>query len=93
MTVEKLGRRVLLISGFGLMALSFGILTISLTFQDRAPWVPYISIACILGVIIAFCIGPGWLGNLWLPSVRCNLPGRRPLYLFCVARDQEQDIQ
>ncbi|XP_069833509.1 solute carrier family 2, facilitated glucose transporter member 9-like isoform X2 [Dendropsophus ebraccatus] len=59
MTVEKLGRRVLLIGGFGLMTLFFGILTISLTFQDRAPWVPYISIACILGVIASFCIGPG----------------------------------
>ncbi|KAM3938684.1 solute carrier family 2, facilitated glucose transporter member 9 isoform 1-T1 [Leptodactylus fuscus] len=59
MTVEKLGRRILLIGGFGLMAVFFGILTISLTFQDRAPWVPYISIVCILSVIASFCIGPG----------------------------------
>ncbi|XP_073430579.1 solute carrier family 2, facilitated glucose transporter member 9 isoform X2 [Dendrobates tinctorius] len=59
MTVEKLGRRVLLIGGFGLMTTFFGILTISLTFQDRASWVPYISIFCILGVIASFCIGPG----------------------------------
>ncbi|XP_069600947.1 solute carrier family 2, facilitated glucose transporter member 9 isoform X2 [Ranitomeya imitator] len=59
MTVEKLGRRVLLIGGFGLMTMFFGILTISLTFQDRASWVPYISIVCILGVIASFCIGPG----------------------------------
>ncbi|KAM4054181.1 solute carrier family 2, facilitated glucose transporter member 9 isoform 2-T2 [Anomaloglossus baeobatrachus] len=59
MTVEKLGRRVLLIGGFGLMTVFFGILTISLTFQDRASWVPYISIVCILGVIASFCIGPG----------------------------------
>ncbi|XP_056411121.1 solute carrier family 2, facilitated glucose transporter member 9 [Hyla sarda] len=59
MTVEKLGRRVLLIGGFGLMTIFFGILTISLTFQDRAPWIPYISIVCILGVIASFCIGPG----------------------------------
>ncbi|XP_073466224.1 solute carrier family 2, facilitated glucose transporter member 9 isoform X1 [Aquarana catesbeiana] len=58
-TIEKLGRRVLLIGGFGLMTLFFGILTVSLTFQDRASWVPYISIVCILGVIASFCIGPG----------------------------------
>ncbi|XP_071982179.1 solute carrier family 2, facilitated glucose transporter member 9 [Engystomops pustulosus] len=59
MTIEKLGRRVLLIGGFTLMTVFFGILTVSLTFQDRAPWVPYISIVCILGVIASFCIGPG----------------------------------
>ncbi|XP_053314251.1 solute carrier family 2, facilitated glucose transporter member 9 isoform X2 [Spea bombifrons] len=58
-TIEKLGRRVLLIGGFGLMTLFFGILTLSLTFQDYASWVPYISIVCILGVIASFCIGPG----------------------------------
>ncbi|KAM4807636.1 solute carrier family 2, facilitated glucose transporter member 9 [Rhinophrynus dorsalis] len=58
-TIEKLGRRVLLIGGFVLMTLFFGILTVSLTFQDRAPWVPYISIVCILSVIASFCIGPG----------------------------------
>ncbi|XP_066429376.1 solute carrier family 2, facilitated glucose transporter member 9 isoform X2 [Eleutherodactylus coqui] len=59
MTIEKLGRRVLLIGGFGLMTLFFSILTVSLALQDRAPWVPYISIICILGVIASFCIGPG----------------------------------
>ncbi|XP_075050765.1 solute carrier family 2, facilitated glucose transporter member 9 isoform X2 [Mixophyes fleayi] len=59
MTVEKLGRRILLIGGFGLMALFFGILTLLLTFQDQASWLPYLSIVCILAVIAAFCIGPG----------------------------------
>ncbi|CAN2388560.1 carbohydrate transport, partial [Pristimantis euphronides] len=59
MTVEKLGRRILLIGGFGLMTLFFAILTVSLIYQDRAPWVPYISIVCILAVIASFCIGPG----------------------------------
>ncbi|XP_018409753.1 PREDICTED: solute carrier family 2, facilitated glucose transporter member 9 [Nanorana parkeri] len=58
-TIEKLGRRILLIGGFGLMTLFFSILTISLTFQDSASWLPYISIVSILGVIASFCIGPG----------------------------------
>lgn len=34
-TIEKLGRRLLLIGGFGLMTLFFGILTVSLTFQVK----------------------------------------------------------
>lgn len=27
--------------------------------QDRAPWVPYLSIVCILAIIASFCSGPG----------------------------------
>ncbi|XP_036777010.2 solute carrier family 2, facilitated glucose transporter member 9 isoform X1 [Manis pentadactyla] len=59
LVIERLGRRPLLIGGFGLMTLFFGILTITLTLQDQAPWIPYLSILCILAVIASFCSGPG----------------------------------
>ncbi|XP_073093944.1 solute carrier family 2, facilitated glucose transporter member 9 isoform X5 [Manis javanica] len=59
LVIERLGRRPLLIGGFGLMTLFFGILTITLTLQDQAPWIPYLSIVCILAVIASFCSGPG----------------------------------
>uniref|UniRef100_A0A2K5RG14 Solute carrier family 2 member 9 n=1 Tax=Cebus imitator TaxID=2715852 RepID=A0A2K5RG14_CEBIM len=59
LVIERLGRRPLLIGGFGLMALFFGTLTITLTLQDRAPWIPYLSIVCILAIIASFCSGPG----------------------------------
>ncbi|XP_018880803.4 solute carrier family 2, facilitated glucose transporter member 9 isoform X2 [Gorilla gorilla gorilla] len=59
LVIEHLGRRPLLIGGFGLMALFFGTLTITLTLQDRAPWVPYLSIVGILAIIASFCSGPG----------------------------------
>ncbi|XP_023443157.2 solute carrier family 2, facilitated glucose transporter member 9 isoform X2 [Dasypus novemcinctus] len=59
LVIERLGRRPLLIGGFGLMALFFGILTVTLTLQDHAPWIPYLSIVCILTIIAAFCSGPG----------------------------------
>uniref|UniRef100_A0A2K5DMV5 Solute carrier family 2 member 9 n=1 Tax=Aotus nancymaae TaxID=37293 RepID=A0A2K5DMV5_AOTNA len=58
LVIERLVRP-LLIGGFGLMALFFGALTITLTLQDRAPWVSYLSIVCILAVIASFCSGPG----------------------------------
>uniref|UniRef100_A0A8C2NQ82 Solute carrier family 2, facilitated glucose transporter member 5 n=1 Tax=Capra hircus TaxID=9925 RepID=A0A8C2NQ82_CAPHI len=48
LVIERVGRRPLLIGGFGLMALFFGILTITLTL-----------IVCILAIIAAFCSGPG----------------------------------
>uniref|UniRef100_A0A2K6ASA5 Solute carrier family 2, facilitated glucose transporter member 5 n=1 Tax=Macaca nemestrina TaxID=9545 RepID=A0A2K6ASA5_MACNE len=59
LVIEHLGRRPLLIGDFGLMALFFGTLTIMLTLQDRAPWVPYLSIVDILAIIASFCSGPG----------------------------------
>ncbi|XP_028613900.1 solute carrier family 2, facilitated glucose transporter member 9 isoform X1 [Grammomys surdaster] len=59
LVIERLGRRPLLIGGFGLMALFFGTLTVTLTLQDRAPWIPYLSIVCILAIIASFCSGPG----------------------------------
>ncbi|XP_021066686.1 solute carrier family 2, facilitated glucose transporter member 9 isoform X1 [Mus pahari] len=59
LVIERLGRRPLLIGGFGLMALFFGTLTATLTLQDQAPWVPYLSIVCILAIIASFCSGPG----------------------------------
>ncbi|XP_067847617.1 solute carrier family 2, facilitated glucose transporter member 9 isoform X2 [Heptranchias perlo] len=59
LTIERLGRRSLLISGFGFMSLFFGLLTISLNLQNRVFWMSYLSVVSILGVIASFCIGPG----------------------------------
>uniref|UniRef100_A0A8D2G3Z0 Solute carrier family 2, facilitated glucose transporter member 5 n=1 Tax=Theropithecus gelada TaxID=9565 RepID=A0A8D2G3Z0_THEGE len=59
LVIEHLGRRPLLTGDFGLMALFFGTLSIMLTLQDHAPWVPYLSIVGILAIIASFCSGPG----------------------------------
>uniref|UniRef100_A0A8C9C6U8 Solute carrier family 2 member 9 n=1 Tax=Phocoena sinus TaxID=42100 RepID=A0A8C9C6U8_PHOSS len=59
LVIERMGRRPLLIGGFGLMTLFFGILTVTLMLQDHAPWIPYLSVVCILAIIAAFCSGPG----------------------------------
>ncbi|EHB03649.1 Solute carrier family 2, facilitated glucose transporter member 9 [Heterocephalus glaber] len=36
-----------------------GVETLAAVFSDRAPWVPYLSIVCILAIIASFCSGPG----------------------------------
>ncbi|KFO25759.1 Solute carrier family 2, facilitated glucose transporter member 9 [Fukomys damarensis] len=36
-----------------------GVETLAAIFSDRAPWVPYLSIVCVLAVIASFCSGPG----------------------------------
>ncbi|KAM9236606.1 solute carrier family 2, facilitated glucose transporter member 9 isoform 1-T1 [Leptosomus discolor] len=59
LVIERLGRRPLLIGGFGLMVVFFTVLTVSLTLQKTVHWLPYLSIFCILAIIASFCIGPG----------------------------------
>lgn len=85
LVIERLGRRPLLIGGFGLMTLFFGILTVTLTLQDQAPWVPYLSIVCILAIIASFCSGPERPGHLLLPGVCRHLPLWGCVFLLCPA--------
>ncbi|XP_064199931.1 solute carrier family 2, facilitated glucose transporter member 9 [Anguilla rostrata] len=75
LVIERVGRRPLLIFGFSAMAVSFGLLTVFLNFQDRVSWMPYLSFACILAVIASFCSGPGGIpfiltGELFEQSYR-----------------------
>ncbi|KAK9399047.1 solute carrier family 2 facilitated glucose transporter member 9 [Crotalus adamanteus] len=59
LVIERVGRRPLLIGGFGLMFFFFVILTVCMSLQDQAVWLRYLSIICILTIIASFCIGPG----------------------------------
>ncbi|TNM85934.1 hypothetical protein fugu_008205 [Takifugu bimaculatus] len=57
-TIERLGRRPLMIGGFFFMGLCcFGI-TITALFQVHLPVLRYVSVACVVGIIAGFCIGP-----------------------------------
>ncbi|XP_075710033.1 solute carrier family 2, facilitated glucose transporter member 11-like [Rhinoderma darwinii] len=61
--IDRAGRRVLIIGGYCLMALFCIVLTVTLTFQDAYPWVPYLSIAAILAFMLSFGLGPGGVTN------------------------------
>nr|XP_023997629.1 solute carrier family 2, facilitated glucose transporter member 5-like [Salvelinus alpinus] len=52
-TIERLGRRPLMIGGFTFMGICCAGITLSLMFQSH-----YISVACVVGIIAGFCIGP-----------------------------------
>ncbi|XP_050984375.1 solute carrier family 2, facilitated glucose transporter member 9 isoform X3 [Labeo rohita] len=58
LVIEKVGRRPLLIFGFSAMAVFFSLLTVFLHYQDRFPWMPYLSFTSILLLIASFCSGP-----------------------------------
>ncbi|XP_071623265.1 solute carrier family 2, facilitated glucose transporter member 5-like isoform X3 [Heliangelus exortis] len=55
--VESLGRRILLLAGFGLCCLSCAVLTLALNLQNTVTWMSYISIVCVIVYIIGHAIG------------------------------------
>ncbi|XP_030647405.1 solute carrier family 2, facilitated glucose transporter member 11b [Chanos chanos] len=62
--IESLGRRVLIIGGYTLMALWCICFTVTLTFQESNPWVPYLSMMCVFAFILSFGLGPGGVTNI-----------------------------
>ncbi|XP_071764834.1 solute carrier family 2 member 15b [Centroberyx gerrardi] len=57
-TIERLGRRPLVIGGFTFMGICCAGITVSLLFQAQVALMRYISVACVVGIIAGFCIGP-----------------------------------
>uniref|UniRef100_A0A8C4IHR2 Solute carrier family 2 member 15b n=1 Tax=Dicentrarchus labrax TaxID=13489 RepID=A0A8C4IHR2_DICLA len=57
-TIERLGRRPLMIGGFLFMALCCVGITLSVLFQAQLSFMRYISVGCVVGIIAGFCIGP-----------------------------------
>ncbi|XP_036407345.1 solute carrier family 2 member 15b [Megalops cyprinoides] len=57
-TIERLGRRPLMIGGFSFMGICCAGITLSLILQAHVPFMRYISVGCVIGIIAGFCIGP-----------------------------------
>ncbi|KFQ22426.1 Solute carrier family 2, facilitated glucose transporter member 5, partial [Merops nubicus] len=55
--VESLGRRVLLLAGFGLCCVSCAVLTLALNLQTTVSWMSYLSIVCVVVYIVGHAIG------------------------------------
>ncbi|XP_062449388.1 solute carrier family 2, facilitated glucose transporter member 5-like [Rhea pennata] len=55
--VESLGRRILLLAGFGLCCVSCAVLTLALNLQPTVSWMSYLSIVCVIVYIIGHAIG------------------------------------
>ncbi|XP_063171862.1 solute carrier family 2, facilitated glucose transporter member 11-like [Candoia aspera] len=56
--IEYVGRRVLLIGGYSLMAVWAILFMVALSLQDQLSWMPYFSMVCIFACILSFGIGP-----------------------------------
>ncbi|KAI3352866.1 hypothetical protein L3Q82_019435 [Scortum barcoo] len=57
-TIERLGRRPLMIGGFLFMGLCCAGITVSVLYQAQLTFMRYISVGCVVGIIAGFCIGP-----------------------------------
>ncbi|XP_031145444.1 solute carrier family 2 member 15b [Sander lucioperca] len=57
-TIERLGRRPLMIGGFLFMGLCCAGITVTVLFQAQVSFMRYISVGCVVGIIAGFCIGP-----------------------------------
>ncbi|XP_069565677.1 solute carrier family 2, facilitated glucose transporter member 11b [Brachyistius frenatus] len=64
MLIESLGRKVLIAGGYTLMSICCILFTLTLTFQDASPVVPYLSMACVFAFILSFGLGPGGVTNI-----------------------------
>lgn len=63
-TIERVGRRPLMIGGFSFMCICCAGITFSLQLQTRVSFMHYISVVCVVGIIAGFCIGPAGVSLL-----------------------------
>uniref|UniRef100_A0A3B4B4S7 Solute carrier family 2, facilitated glucose transporter member 5 n=1 Tax=Periophthalmus magnuspinnatus TaxID=409849 RepID=A0A3B4B4S7_9GOBI len=64
MLIECLGRKALIMGGYSLMSICCIFFTLTLSFQDASPIVPYLSMACVFAFILSFGLGPGGVTNI-----------------------------
>ncbi|XP_075684219.1 solute carrier family 2, facilitated glucose transporter member 11-like [Rhinoderma darwinii] len=79
--IDRAGRRVLIIGGYTFMALFCIVLTVTLTFQDSSPSVPYFSMTALLAFILSFGLGPGGVTNT-LTAELFTQSGRTGAYMI-----------
>lgn len=63
--MEKLGRKKLMLYGYGIMIFFCFAMVIVLNKLEAASWIPYLSIICVMGYIFGFAIGPGPIPWIW----------------------------
>ncbi|XP_075197912.1 solute carrier family 2, facilitated glucose transporter member 9-like [Anomaloglossus baeobatrachus] len=56
--IDRFGRRVLLLGGYSLMALTLGLLTVTLAMQEKFSWMPYCSVSLTFTFIFLYGAGP-----------------------------------
>ncbi|TSK14610.1 Solute carrier family 2, facilitated glucose transporter member 11 [Bagarius yarrelli] len=79
--IEKLGRRLLLIGGYVLMAVWAVVFTLALSLQGKVSGMPYLSMACVFAYILSFGMGPAGVTGI-LPTELFNQMARPAAYMI-----------
>lgn len=79
--IERLGRRLLLIGGYMLMAGWAVVFTLSLALQGKVTGMPYLSMACVFAYILSFGMGPAGVTGI-LPTELFNQMTRPAAYMI-----------
>ncbi|XP_044131467.1 solute carrier family 2, facilitated glucose transporter member 9-like [Bufo gargarizans] len=56
--IDRFGRRILLLGGYSLMALTLGLLTVTLAMQKAYYWMPYCSVGLTFTFVFLYGAGP-----------------------------------
>lgn len=79
--IERLGRRLLLIGGYVLMAGWAVMFTLALSLQGKVTGMPYLSMACVFAYILSFGLGPAGVTGI-LPTELFNQMTRPAAYMM-----------
>jgi len=63
--MDKMGRKSLQVYGYIIITFFCVAMTVCLNMLDASPVIPYLCIACVLGYIVGFAIGPGPVPWIW----------------------------
>ncbi|XP_028335966.1 solute carrier family 2, facilitated glucose transporter member 11 [Physeter macrocephalus] len=82
--IERVGRRILLIGGYGLMTCWGSVFTAALCLQSSLPWMPYLAMSCVFAFILSFGIGPAGVTGI-LATELFDQMARPAAYMVCGA--------
>ncbi|MCJ8738400.1 hypothetical protein PDJAM_G00035360 [Pangasius djambal] len=79
--IERLGRRLLIVVGYVLMACWAAVFTLALSLQGKVTGMPYLSMVCVFAYILSFGMGPAGVTGI-LPTELFNHMARPAAYMM-----------
>ncbi|KAB5555413.1 hypothetical protein PHYPO_G00033930 [Pangasianodon hypophthalmus] len=79
--IERLGRRLLIVVGYVLMAGWAAVFTLALSLQGKVTGMPYLGMVCVFAYILSFGMGPAGVTGI-LPTELFNQMARPAAYMM-----------
>uniref|UniRef100_A0A8C5P5T0 Solute carrier family 2 member 11 n=1 Tax=Leptobrachium leishanense TaxID=445787 RepID=A0A8C5P5T0_9ANUR len=82
LVIDRVGRRALVMGGYGLMSVWAVVFMVALSQQEHVDWIPYLSMVCIFAYILSFGIGPAGVTGI-MPAEIFDQMARPAAYMIC----------